>query len=122
MSDTHPKSAPYNGKLKAVLLDWAGTTVDFGSLAPVRTLQQVFGRVGITLTEFEIRRDMGLPKQDHIRRILSMKRVQHEWRRSFGHLPSEVDVTQLYNHFVPLQFSCLLEYSDCIPGLMEAIE
>jgi len=122
LSEENQGSPQSSGRLQAVILDWAGTTVDFGSLAPVRTLQQVFGRVGIALTEFEIRRDMGLPKQDHIRRILAMKRVQHEWRRSFGHLPSEVDVTQLYNHFVPLQFSCLLEYSDCIPGLMEAIE
>jgi len=116
LSEENQGSPQSSGRLQAVILDWAGTTVDFGSLAPVRTLQQVFGRVGIALTEFEIRRDMGLPKQDHIRQILSMKRVQHEWERSFGHLPSEVDVTQLYSHFVPLQFSCLLEYSDCIPA------
>jgi phosphonoacetaldehyde hydrolase len=122
LSEENQSSTQSSGRLQAVILDWAGTTVDFGSLAPVRTLQQVFVRVGITLTEFEIRRDMGLPKQDHIRRILSMKRVQHEWKRLFGHLPGEVEVAQLYQHFVPLQFSCLLEYSDCIPGLMGAIE
>jgi len=122
LSEENQGSAQSSGHLRAVILDWAGTTVDFGSLAPVRTLQQVFGRVGITLTEFEIRRDMGLPKQDHIRRILSMKRVQQEWKCLFGDVPGEVEVAQLYENFVPLQFSCLLEYSDCIPGLMEAIE
>ncbi len=34
----------YSGPLKAVILDWAGTTVDHGSLAPVRVLQQVSPR------------------------------------------------------------------------------
>jgi len=32
----------YSGPVKAVILDWAGTTVDHGSLAPVRVLQEVF--------------------------------------------------------------------------------
>jgi len=46
-------------KLKALVFDWAGTTVDFGSLAPVRTLEQLFGSFGIPLGQDDIRRDMG---------------------------------------------------------------
>jgi phosphonoacetaldehyde hydrolase len=68
----------YRGRLQAVILDWAGTTVDYGSLAPVRTLQKVFAHAEISLTETEARRDMGLPKKDHIRQIFSMNRIQGE--------------------------------------------
>ncbi|HEX4541940.1 MAG TPA: phosphonoacetaldehyde hydrolase [Candidatus Acidoferrum sp.] len=122
MPDRNIKSAPYRGKLQAVILDWAGTTVDFGSLAPVRTLQQIFARANLNLAEAEIRRDMGLPKKDHIRGILSQPKVRDEWKRLRGFAPREAEVDELYKEFIPLQFSCLLEYSALIPGVLEATE
>lgn len=112
----------YNGRLQAVILDWAGTTVDFGSLAPARTLQQVFAGANITLTEHETRQDMGLPKKDHIRRILGNSRVQNEWKRVHGQIPGEAEANELYRLFVPLQFTYLLRYSALIPGVIEAQE
>ena len=45
---------PYRGRLQAVVLDWAGTTVDYGSLAPVRVLQKIFADRGIAVTEVEV--------------------------------------------------------------------
>ena len=56
--------------LEAVVLDWAGTTIDHGSLAPVRAITELFSRHQIALSDTEARRDMGLYKKDHIRRIL----------------------------------------------------
>lgn len=123
MSDRNPQSAPYNGKLKAVILDWAGTTVDFGSLAPVRTMQKVFARRNLEVDEAEIRRHMGLPKKHHISRILfSTEKVRDGWTRLHGCAPREADVEELYQEFIPLQFSCLLEYSALIPGVVEATQ
>ena len=122
MSDRNPPSAEYHGKLKAVILDWAGTTVDYGSLAPVRTMQRVFARANLHLAESEIRQHMGLPKKHHISAILSTQKVRVEWTRLYGRPPREADVDQLYQEFVPLQFSCLLEYSAIIPGVVEATE
>jgi phosphonoacetaldehyde hydrolase len=104
------------------VLDWAGTTVDFGSLAPARTMEQVFARVGISLTEGEIRRDMGLAKKVHIERILAIPRVCEAWREVRGHLPTREDVEEMYQLFVPLQMSCLAEYSTMIPGVVESVE
>lgn len=117
-----PRHAGYTGKLKAIILDWAGTTVDYGSLAPVRTLQQVFERADLPITEPEARRDMGIQKKDHIRAILSIPRVSDAWMSLRNHPPSESDVEALYQQFVPLQFSCLLEYSTVLPGIPEAVE
>lgn len=117
-----PPQTVHAGGLKALVIDWAGTAVDYGSLAPVRTLQQVFAQVDVALTEAEARRDMGLPKRDHIRGILSMQRVREAWTALRGRAPNEADVDELYREFIPRQFSCLLEYSTMIPGVVEAIE
>jgi phosphonoacetaldehyde hydrolase len=91
-----PPQTIHADRLKALVLDWAGTTVDYGSLAPARTLQQLFARVRITVTESETRRDMGLPKKDHIRGILSLPRVRDAWQELRGRVPSEADVDELY--------------------------
>jgi phosphonoacetaldehyde hydrolase len=90
--------------------------VDFGSLAPARTLQQLFSRVRISLTEPETRRDMGLSKKDHIRAILSIPRIRQAWQEAQGKFPTEADVEEIYQQFIPLQFSYLAGYSTLIPG------
>ena len=116
-----PPQTIHAERVKGLVLDWAGTTVDYGSLAPARTLQHLFDRMHITLTEPETRRDMGLPKKDHIRGIMSMPRVRDAWQKLRGHAPSEADVEEMYKEFIPLQFSCLAEYSTVIPGVVEAV-
>jgi len=117
-----PPATAHASGLKALVLDWAGTTVDFGSLAPARTLQKVFASARIEITETEARRDMGLPKKDHIGRILSMPRVRDAWQSLRGQPPSSADLDDMYNAFIPLQFSCLAEYSTMIPGVVDTVE
>ena len=117
-----PPNTVSAGKLKALVLDWAGTTVDFGSLAPARTLQQVFAKAGIELTEAEVRRDMGLPKKDHIRRIFSLPRVRRAWQARHASAPTETDAEEIYQRFIPLQLSCLAQYSGLIPGVLESVK
>jgi phosphonoacetaldehyde hydrolase len=107
--------------VKALVLDWAGTTVDFGSVAPARTLQQLFSARKIELTDVEVRRDMGLPKKEHIRAILSMSRVRGAWAQIYGYPPADAHVDEMYAEFIPMQFSCLPEYSAVIPGVPEAV-
>ena len=94
--------------ITAVIFDWAGTTVDHGSLAPVRTLQKLFEARGASLSEPHARRDMGLPKKEHIRALLRMK-MQAE--------PSEATVEDWYAAFIPMQMECLAAYSNVIPGV-----
>lgn len=122
MARGNPQSAPYRGKLQAVILDWAGTTVDYGSLAPVRTLQEVFSRANIPVVESEIRRHMGLPKKLHISAILATPKAREQWISLHGRAPGEAEVERLYQDFLPLQFSCLLAYSAVIPGVVEAVQ
>jgi phosphonoacetaldehyde hydrolase len=117
-----PPGTIHTHKLKALVLDWAGTTVDFGSLAPARTLQQVFASAGIQLNDAETRRDMGLPKKDHISRILSIPRVRDAWQSLRGQVPTPADVEEMYQAFIPLQLSCLGEYSTLIPGVVDSVQ
>jgi phosphonoacetaldehyde hydrolase len=117
-----PPSTVHADRLKGLILDWAGTTVDHGSLAPAVTLQKVFASAHIELTEPEIRRDMGLPKKDHIRGILSIPRVRDAWQAVRGNVPDEAVVEEMYSAFIPLQFSCLTEYSGLIPGVLDAVQ
>lgn len=57
--------------IPAVILDWAGTTVDQGCMAPVLALQAVLDRRSIPASTDELRVGMGLPKRDHLRSVLS---------------------------------------------------
>ena len=112
---------PYSGPVKAVILDWAGTTVDHGSLAPVRVLQQVFARRGVPISEEEARRDMGVLKIDHIRKIIFSESVSARWSKAIGRDPIEADVEELFANFVPLQLECLVKYSTVIDGVAETV-
>ena len=125
MKLVNPKLPPDTvqaAKLKALVLDWAGTTVDFGSVAPARTLRQAFTEAGVELTDAEIRRDMGLPKKDHIRKIFAMLKVRDAWEARNGRTLAEADVEAMYQRFIPAQLSCLGEYSELIPGVLENVQ
>ena len=117
-----PPQTVHASRLKALVLDWAGTAVDFGSLAPARTMQRLFAKLDIALTEQETRQHMGLPKKEHIRGILSIPRIREAWTALRGDVPGDADVDEMYAEFIPMQFSCLEEYSAVIPGAPEAVE
>jgi phosphonoacetaldehyde hydrolase len=107
--------------VKAVILDWAGTTVDHGSLAPVAALQRVFSENGLAITAAEARKDMGVLKKDQIRFILGGDRVKEEWTRLHGEAPSEKDVERLFHDFLPKQAEILGAYGEPIEGVCETV-
>jgi phosphonoacetaldehyde hydrolase len=117
-----PPGIEQAGALKALVLDWAGTSVDFGSLAPVRTIEKLFAQAGVRVTEAEIRSGMGLPKRDHIRGIIETPRVSAEWRAARGAVPTAADAEELYQRFIPMQLAGLAEYSGVIPGVAESVQ
>ena len=109
-------------RLEAVIFDWAGTTVDHGSLAPVRAVTELFARHGIGLSDGDARRDMGLFKKDHIRRILAMPHIDAAWREKNGNAWDEDEVELLFQEFQPLQMEILEAYSQLIVGTAEIAE
>ena len=117
------KPAPFNLKsLRAVLFDWAGTTIDYGSRAPVEVFREVFHQVGVQVSEPEARGPMGQAKVDHIRAMLSVPRISQAWTEKFCRPPCDDDVTELYERFLPLQRKVLSEHSDVIPGIPQTVD
>lgn len=112
----------YRGPIQAVLLDWAGTTMDFGCIAPAVVFVEVFKRKQVPITMEEARAPMGAHKQVHIRKITQLDSVRARWQEAHGRLPNEDDVEAMFADFVPLQLECLSTYSQLIPGALEAVE
>lgn len=107
--------------IKAVILDWAGVTVDYGSRAPAQVFVEVFRTHGVTITTAEARGPMGKAKRDHIIEIATMPRVAAAWKELHGRLPSDTDIQQMYEEFLPLQLETLARDTSVIPGVSAAI-
>lgn len=109
-------------RIEGVILDWAGTAVDFGCFAPVNVFVDIFKQAGIEVTMEEARGPMGLLKIDHIRAMLSMPRVSALWQEQHGRPFNEQDVEVLYAEFEPALMASLSHYTDPIPGVIETVE
>jgi phosphonoacetaldehyde hydrolase len=112
----------YRGKLQAVLLDWAGTTMDFGCIAPAVVFVEVFKRKGVPISLEEARAPMGAHKRVHIERITQLESVRRRWQEKHGRLPNDGDVESMFKEFVPLQLQCLSDYSRMIPGALDMVK
>ena len=108
-------------KIKAVIFDWAGTTVDFGCMAPVQAFVEVFKQYGIEPTMEEVRKPMGMLKIDHIRTMLKMERIHNLWTEKYGKEPGEEEAQALYQIFEEKLLGILPDYSDPKPGVVEAV-
>jgi len=111
----------YIGGIRAVIFDWAGTTMDFGCRAPPEAFCEVFRRHGVEVTTAEARIPMGAHKRVHIQQIGALPRVADAWRRAHGRSFDERDVDQLFEDFVPIQLEVLPKYADLVPGALEAV-
>ena len=118
---THTCSRRYRGPLKAVILDWAGTTLDYGCCAPAVVFTELFRRQGVEISMEEARAPMGAHKQVHIRRISENPNVAARWEKAHGRLPTEEDVVAMFEAFVPLQLNCLADYAELIPGTLDFV-
>ncbi|WP_330115364.1 phosphonoacetaldehyde hydrolase [Pseudomonas sp. JS3066] len=107
--------------LQAVILDWAGTVVDFGSFAPTQIFVEAFGEFGVAVSLEEARGPMGMGKWDHIRTLCDIPAIAERYRAAFGRLPTDDDVTAIYERFMPLQIEKIGLHSALIPGALDAI-
>lgn len=108
--------------LKAIIFDWAGTLVDFGSRAPLSAFIQVFADTGVEISESETREPMGTEKQEHIRRLLQTPRIRDAWESTHNALPTEDDVAHLYANLGPIQQAAIDQHCSPVPGAQFAFE
>ncbi|MFU1928682.1 phosphonoacetaldehyde hydrolase [Bordetella hinzii] len=108
-------------RLEAVIFDWAGTLVDFGSFAPTRVFVEAFAQFGVSLSLEQARGPMGLGKWDHIRALCNEPDIAQQYRQRFGVLPDDAAVTAIYERFLPMQREKVAQYSDVIPGAPDVL-
>jgi phosphonoacetaldehyde hydrolase len=107
--------------VKAVVFDWAGTMVDFGSFAPMKSFVAAFEAFGVSVTLEEARGPMGLPKRDHIRTMIHQPRIAHLWHQRHGAAPTDTDIDAILAHFEPVNAKVAAAHADLIPGALDML-
>ncbi|KQP14513.1 phosphonoacetaldehyde hydrolase [Pseudorhodoferax sp. Leaf265] len=108
-------------RLSAVVFDWAGTILDFGSCAPMGAFVRLFEQFGIHISIAQARGPMGLAKWDHIQALTRLPDVAAQWETQYGQLPGKADIDRLYEVFTPLNAAVVPDFAAFIPGALEAV-
>jgi phosphonoacetaldehyde hydrolase len=106
-------------QLEAVIFDWAGTTVDYGCMAPILAMKHAFLQQELSVTLAEIREPMGMLKIDHIKAILNMDRVKLDFNQKYGRNVEYHEIQKIYDQFEMHIFSMLHEHTEIIPGVLD---
>ncbi len=108
-------------KYTGIIFDWAGTTVDYGCMTPVKAFDEAFNHFGIAPTIEEIRKPMGMLKIDHVRTMLQMERINKLWQEKYARDWNENDVEKIYKLSEEKIFSVLDKYTDVKPYVVETV-
>ncbi len=108
-------------KIECVIMDWAGTAVDYGCFAPVAAFVECFKNMGLTVTAEETRAHMGLTKIEEIRALFAIDHVREEFAEKYGRDYNEDDVQACYKGFQDKLMATLADYSEPIDGVVETV-
>lgn len=109
-------------RIEAVIFDWAGTIVDFGSFAPTTIFVEAFKtEYDFTISLAEARVPMGLGKWDHIQAVGQLEGVAQRWLTQFGKPMNETDVDKIYELFIPLQKAKVVDHSQPILNAINVV-
>ncbi len=115
-------SRSYRGKVKALVLDWSGTTADAYVLAPAVVFVEAFKNQNVEVSMSEARGPMGLRKDLHIKAMTEMPEIRDRWKGVHGKNPDQDDVDRMFADFVPMQLACLRKYTTLLPGVADVIQ
>lgn len=116
------RNQAYTGPVKAVILDWAGTAVDYGSIGPAAVFVDVFAKFEVDVSVADVRQFMGIAKKDHVRSICGLPSVVAQWQKKNDRPPNESDVERIYAETEPMMITTITRHSDLIPGLLETVD
>jgi phosphonoacetaldehyde hydrolase len=117
----HYRRADATMKVQGIIMDWAGTTVDYGCMAPVHVFLDIFRSNGIEPTMEEVRAPMGLLKWDHIRTMLEMPRIGKLFEEGMGRPYTNSDVDRLHEEFEPKLLAILHRFAEPINHVVDVV-
>lgn len=120
--DIFIRNKKYTGPVRAIVLDWAGTAVDYGCIGPAAVFVDVFAQKEINVSLEEARKFMGLAKKDHIRGMCGLPRITEAWQEKYGRIPNKKDIDDLYERTAVMMVQTLSQHSDPIKGVVPVIE
>ena len=109
-------------KIKAVILDWAGTVVDHGSSAPMGAFVKAFAHFGVAISIADARGPMGMAKRDHIRMVGTAPAVAAAWRANHGRDFDDAAIDAIFEIFEPMNVAAVEAHSALIPGAHDALQ
>ncbi len=86
-----------NKNIEAVIFDWAGTLIDFGSLATIEAMKKVFLKRGVNISKNIIKVNMGIKKSKHVQKLLDKPVVKRQWIKIFKRNYNGKDVVKISN-------------------------
>jgi len=107
--------------IQAVVFDWAGTVIDFGSQAPMGAFVELFKRHGLSITIAEARVPMGMPKWHHIQAMGQQPRIAALWEQMHGRPFNDRDVDALYEEFTPMNAASVVHHAKLITGTLDTL-
>lgn len=116
-----PCASTQRDQLSAVVFDWAGTLVDFGSCAPMGAFVRLFEQFGIAVSIEQARGPMGVAKWNHIHALMQLPEVAAQWQAKHGRPSTDADVDHLYEVFTPMNAAVVPDFSDFIPGALDTV-
>jgi len=107
--------------LKAIIFDWAGTTVDFGSLCPIAAFQSAFSTRGVNVKAEHIHRFMGMRKREHVQSVLSVPEVTRDWEITNKRAPISSDVDEIYKLAEEIIMDTVTKFAAPTPFVQDAM-
>lgn len=109
-------------RIECIIMDWAGTAVDYGCFAPVAAFLKAFDEIGVSVTMEQARRPMGMAKIDHIRKLFKMEGVGERFEELYQRTWGEEDVVAMNKKFEGYLFASLADYTTPIPGVIDTLD
>jgi phosphonoacetaldehyde hydrolase len=111
-----------NDGVQGIIVDRAGTTIDFGCIAPAKAFVEVFRKHGIELSLEEVRGPMGLAKRDHVKAILEYPGVALRWESNYKRKVTEGDIDIIYQDLEPAMAIVAADFANPIKGTLEFMD
>ena len=112
----------YQGKIKLVVFDWAGTMVDFGCQAPIDAFVAGFKEMRVEVSVENARIPMGMEKRNHIKTVVGFPEVAKAWEKVHGRMVSDADIDSMYDNFTSLLLKSIESKSELLPGVLDAVD